>query len=238
MSQTGTTNWSSATLPISVYDNSTVTNGSYIYSIGGMSNISYTYGHWVYSWRQVPTYNYVYSCRWVPYWYYSPWSPYLQWGGYYQICSWQWQLTWVWTYSGQWVQQTYYYNGPTNNVYVASLSNLGSWNQTSSLPQNIYHASSVEYNNNIFVFGGRNYYGATMNTIYEATIGSGGGTNSIYVYNLANISLPPQQGSFSGSIYDEGLGILQDPGNTTVNYLYAFGGILNGGTSQSTYYTT
>ncbi len=274
MSQTGTSNWSNVSnLPNAVYNNSTVTNGSYIYSIGGINNIAYTYYTYALVPYQYPIYTWVYSCQYTPFSYYVWWSPYLQ-HGYYNNCSWHQQLTWITSYRYQYTPHTYYYTSPTNSVYVASLSNLGSWNQTSSLPQSIYHASSVEYNNNIFVFGGRNYYGATMNTIYEATIGSGGGlsswtqvgtmsplygagitvsngnayivggnnggggTNSIYVYNLANISLPPQQGSFSGSIYDEGLGILQDPGNTTVNYLYAFGGILNGGTSQSTYYTT
>ncbi|MHB8362525.1 MAG: Kelch repeat-containing protein [Patescibacteria group bacterium] len=284
MSQTGTTNWSNvSTLPNQVYDNSVVTNGSYIYSIGGMNNTYYTYSQYVYSWQQKPVYNYVYVCQWLPYWYYAWWSPYLQWGGYYQSCSWQQQLTWVWVYSGSWVSYTYHYTSPTTSVYVSSLSNIGSWSQTSSLPQNMYHASAVAYQNKIFLFGGRNYYGGALNTIYEANIepggglsswtqvgtmpqslygsgitisisngyaylvggnNGGGGSNSIYVYDLVTQSTLPsqiqlvQQATFPGGIYNEGIGILPDPANSGTNYIYSFGGILNGQVSNSTYYAT
>jgi Tfp pilus assembly protein PilX len=257
MSQTGTTNWSNiSTLPSPVYDNSTVTNGSYIYSIGGVSQVRAVY--------------YRYVCGWHYY------SGYYYYNGQYYYYS-------YWYYTCQWEPYTYYYTSPTTSVYVSSLSNIGSWSQTSSLPQNMYHASAVAYQNKIFLFGGRNYYGGALNTIYEANIepggglsswtqvgtmpqslygsgitisisngyaylvggnNGGGGSNSIYVYDLVTQSTLPsqiqlvQQATFPGGIYNEGIGILSDPANSGTNYIYSFGGILNGQVSNSTYYAT
>ncbi len=189
MSQTGTTNWSNVSnLPSAVYDNSVVTNGSYIYSIGGV-NSSYTVsGRYVCGWKLV----YVHTNLVNGYW---------------------------WEYTCQWESYTYYYSSPTTNVYVAPLSNIASWSQTSSLPQNVYHASAVEYQNNIFLFGGRNSQGSPLNTIYEANIEPGGGLSSW-----------TQVGTIPQSLYGSGITVSVSNG-----YAYIVGGNNGGGGSNSIY---
>ncbi|MHB8443205.1 MAG: Kelch repeat-containing protein [Patescibacteria group bacterium] len=193
MSQTGTTNWSNvSTLPTAVYNNSTVTNGSYIYSIGGVSQVRAVYYRYVCGWHYYSVY-YYYNGQ---YYYYS-----------------------YWYYTCQWEPYTYYYTSPTTNVYVSPLSNIGSWSQTSSLPQNMYHTSAVEYQNNIFLFGGRNYYGGALNTIYEANIEPGGGLSSW-----------TQVGTMPQSLYGSGITVSISNG-----YAYLVGGNNGGGGSNSIY---
>ncbi len=189
MSQTGTTNWSSvSTLPGAVYDNSVVTNGAYIYSVGGMGITTVSGSSCRWGWKTVPVHTNLVNGVWPEYG--------------------------CWPYS-----YTYTYPSPTTNVYVSSLSNIGSWNQTSSLPQNIYHASAVEYQNNIFLFGGRNSQGNPLNTIYEANIEPGGGLSSW-----------TQVGTMPQSLYGSGITVSISNG-----YAYLVGGDNGGGGSNSIY---
>ena len=185
LTNTGVPNWvNQQPLPNPTKQNASVSNGQYIYSIGGNEQYSYSYS---YCYNYPYTYTYyepVYfgydTVSWYGYWVYSPGDTY--WVSY-PIYTWHYYIYYVphtvtyWYYTCQ--TETYTYTSITNSVYYAPLNNgnIGGWNGTSSLPQSIYDTTAVEYNNYIYLFGGRNSSGTPVNTVYRTQIQSNGTLN-------------------------------------------------------------
>ncbi len=188
LSNIGVSGWNNQpALPQPTEQNAAVSNGQYIYSIGGQSQ--YTVSNYICSWNPY-TYTY-YSPYYV--WYYTY---YWYWGGHY------WEYGGHWTYyiiyephtGTHWYYQCQYrpytYTEYTSNVYYSNLNNgnIGSWSITlSSLPQAIYDTTAVEYNNYIYLFGGRNSSGTPLNTVYRSQIQ---GNGELSGWTKLNVTLP------------------------------------------------
>ena len=71
------------------------------------------------------------------------------------------------------------YNNSVGNystVYSAPLNSngsVGTWNTTTALPQNIYFATSVEYNGYVYVMGGDDG-SSVLTTVYYAPLNTNG----------------------------------------------------------------
>ncbi len=111
-----------------------------------------------------------------------------------------------------------FYSIYLNTVYYAPLNangSVGSWTtSTSTLPQELYRATSVIYNGYVYVMGGYNgSTGTTLNTVYYAPLNSNGSVGSW----TASTSTLPQALSAATSVTYNG-------------YVYVMGGHNNNNT--------
>ena len=234
LTNSGVSSWSNQTsLPNPTEQNAATSNGNYIYSIGGNSQFhySYYYCYWypyTYTYYQ-PQYYWYYQVYWYFYWngYYWIWYPYYQW--HYYIVYEPVTVTY-WNYTCQY--ETYTYNQITNEVYYAPLNNgnIGSWTQTSTLPQSMYDSTAIEYNNYIYLFGGRNSSGSALNTIYRSQIQSNGSLSGWGQINSLPNSLYGIAGyQYNGIIYLAG----GSNGSSASNILFQYNPSSNSFTSTN-----